>query len=296
MKNKKWFLPAVILAVAVFTIVVYAFISSIALKPTVTEGSFPFSIVYELDGQIVTIDDVYKAHYIEKDGHADTKSRVYVGEIGDMGEGNTVYTLKKDANTRVELWTWFHPDYLMGDPTYDYFSDKAFEPRIYYYDSEEVEYDDEETLAEQGVKLISFEYPTPIENTFVFSHLAYLNGKVVLPAFLIALLALIAIIIFVKKEKDLKYKAVDIFSIVLNWIIGSVYLGFVTILALFIDIEGGGPGLYYQILYFIPTFSLLCIAASVALRRKGYGGKSLIVQFTGPAVFAIYFVVFYTFG
>lgn len=293
MKDKKLFLPAIIMAAAILLTAVYSVVSSIAFKPTVTEGEFPFSITYQLDGETVTIDEVYKARYVRNDGYADTKSRVYAGEIGNMGEGNTVYTLKQDANSRIELWTRLYPDYLMGDPNYDYFNDEAFAPSIYYYDSEEIEYHDEETLAEQGVKLISFTYPSPIENGFAFSHISYLSGSVVLPALLIALLALIATIILVKKEKELNYKAIDVISIILNCIIGSAYIGFVTMLALLIDIEGGGPELYYQALYFIPALSLLCIVASVALRRKGYGVKSLIVQFVGPAVFAVYLIAAY---
>jgi hypothetical protein len=59
-------------------------------------------------------------------------------------------------------------------------------------------------------------------------------------------------------------------------------------------VEGGGPELYYQIIYFFPAFSLLCIAASVALRRKGYRVASLIAGLIGPAVFALYLIVFYT--
>ena len=296
MKSKKLFLPAIILAAAILAIAVYSVVSSIAKKPVVTEGEFPFSITYELNGETITIDDVYKARYVRNDGYADTKSRVYVGEIGNLGEGNTVYTLKKGENTRVELWTHFHPDYLMGDTEYDYFDNEAFEPRIYYYDSEETEYHDDETLAAQGVKLISFEYPTPIENSFVFSHISYFSGAVVLPTLFIALLALIATIIFVKKDKELQYKSVDIVSIVLNFIIGTLYLAFVTILAIFIDIEGGSPELFHQVMYFIPAFSVLCIVASVALRRKGYGVKSLIAELIGPAVFAVYLIVFYVGG
>ena len=72
-----------------------------------------------------------------------------------------------------------------------------------------------------------------------------------------------------------------------------MYLGFITILALFIDIEGGGPELYYQIMYFIPAISVLCLAASVALRRKGYRKSSLITEFIGPIIFALYLLVFY---
>ena len=296
MKNKKLFLPAIILAVAVVATVVYLFISSIALKPTVTEAEFPFKITYELDGETVTIDDVYKVNYVPNDADDNHKGRVYSGKRSSSGEDNTNIILKQDENTRVELWAHFYADYLMGDPEYDYFEGEAFEPKIYYYDENEIEYHDEETLAAQGVKLISFEYPTPIENSLVFSHISYFSGAVVLPTLLIALLALIATIIFVRKEKELKYKAIDIVSIVLNFIIGFTVIPFVSILAFFIDIEGGGPELYYQVLYFIPALSVLCTAASVALRRKGHGVKSLIAELIGPAVFALYLIVFYAGG
>ncbi len=296
MKNKKLFLPTIILAVAILATVVYSVISSIAFKPTVTEGEFPFSITYELDGERVTIEDVYKVHYIRNDGYADTKSRVYAGELESSGEDETLYTLKKDENTRVELWTRFYADYLMGDTEYDYFEGEAFEPKIYYYDENETEYHDEETLAAQGVELISFEYPKPIENSLVFSHISYFSGAVVLPTVLIALFALIAIIIFARKEKELKYKTIDTLSLVLNFVIGFTLVPFVTVAAALIDINGGGPELFRQIFYFVPAFSVLCIAASVALRRKGHGVKSLITELIGPAVFAGYLIVFYVGG
>ena len=291
MKFKKLLLPAIILAVAILATAAYSVIRSIAFKPNVTEGEFPFSITYELDGEKVTIKDVYKAHYVRNDGYADTKSRIYDGELESSGEEGTAYILKKDENGRIELLTHFYPDYLMGDTEYDYFDDKAFEPRIYYYDSEETEYHDEETLSAQGVKLISFEYPTPIENSLVFSHISYFSGVIVLPIVLIALLALLVTIIFVRKEKELKYKAIDIISIVLNFAIGFTLVPFVTIAAALIDINGGGPELFRQILYFIPSFTVLCIVASVALRRKSYGVKSLITTLIGPAVFVIYLII-----
>ena len=294
MRNKKLLLPIVILVVAILAIAAYTVVSHTAKKPTITEGEFPFSITYELDGETVTISEVYKARYVGNSGYADTLTRMYVGETEDSGENGTGYILKKDENGRIELCTHIYPDYLMGDPEYDYFDDEEFEPKIYYYDSEETEYDDEETLAAQGVKLISFEYPTPIKNSLVFSHISYTNSVVVIPTMIIALLALIATFIFVKKE--VKYKTIDIISIVFNWIITVVYLPFVTVLGGLIDIEGGGPELYYQFAHFLPVFSLLSIVASVALRRKGYGISSFIAQFAGPAAFIIYLAVFYSAG
>ena len=46
------------------------------------------------------------------------------------------------------------------------------------------------------------------ENSFVFSHISYFSGAVVLPTVLIAFLALISILIFVRKEKELQYKTI----------------------------------------------------------------------------------------
>ncbi len=291
MKNKKLFIPTIILIAAILASATYMVISSIAKKPTTTEGEFLFSITYELDGETVTINDVYRARFVKNDGFANTKSRMYVGEIGNRGENNTIYILKEDENTCVELRTNFYPDYLMGDPEYDYFDEEAFEPQIYYYDAEGQEYSDEETLLAQGIKLIGFEYPTPIENSLVFSHISYLSSAVVLPTLIIALLALVAIIIFVKKDKELKYKAIDIVSLVLNFVIGFALIPYISIAAMLIDINGGGPDFYYQVFYFFPLIFVLCIAASIALRRKGYGVKALVTELVGPVVFALFLVV-----
>ena len=291
MKNKKLFIPTIILIAAILASATYMVISSIAKKPTTTEGEFLFSITYELDGETVTINDVYRARFVKNDGFANTKSRMYVGEIGNRGENNTIYILKEDENTCVELRTNFYPDYLMGDPEYDYFDEEAFEPQIYYYDAEEQAYSDEETLLAQGIKLIGFEYPTPIENSLVFSHISYLSSAVVLPTLIIALLALVAIIIFVKKDKELKYKAIDIVSLVLNFVIGFTLIPYISIAAMLIDINGGGPDFHYQVFYFFPLIFVLCIAASIALRRKGYGVKALVTELIGPVVFALFLVV-----
>lgn len=291
MKNKKLFLPTVILIAAVLSIALCSVLMSIAKKPTVTEGEFPFSITYELDGETVTINDVYKTRYTGNDGYADTLTRIYVGEIGKMGEGNTWYTLKTDETGRIEMCTNLYADYMMGDPEYDYFDDEAFEPQIFYYDLEEQEYSDEATLAAHGVKLVSFEYPEPIENSFEFSHISYFSSVVSLPAEIIAILALIAVIIFVKKEKEFKYGAMYIVSVSLDCVIGLTLIPFLVVVAMFVDINGGSPELYHQMMYFLPAFCILCTAASVALLRKKYYKSAIVAELIGPAVFAVYIVV-----
>ena len=290
MKRYKLFLPTIILVAAIMLTVISAFIAGIALKPTVTESEFPFSITYELDGETVTINDVYKARYKENKKY---KYRTYIGEIGNLGEDNTIYTLKTDETGRIELWTHFYPDYLMGDAWYDYFDEEAFEPRIYYYDAEENEFYDRETLSEQGVKLISFEYPEPIENSMVFSHIIIPESDVVVPAIIIAFLAMLATIIFVKKDNDYISMPINTITVVFNFVIGFIVFPFFTTFAGLLEAMGDVGDIMNLVIYLLPALSLLCITASIALRRKLYGKSALIVQFISPAVFVVILFICY---
>ena len=290
MKRYKLFLPTIILVAAIMLTMISAFIAGIALKPTVTESEFPFSITYELDGETVTINDVYKARYKENKKY---KYRTYIGEIGNLGEDNTIYTLKTDETGRIELWTHFYPDYLMGDAWYDYFDEEAFEPRIYYYDAEENEFYDRETLSEQGVKLISFEYPEPIENSMAFSHIIIPESDVVVPAIIIAFLAMLATIIFVKKDNDYISMPINTITVVFNFVIGFIVFPFFTTFAGLLEAMGDVGDIMNLVIYLLPALSLLCITASIALRRKLYGKSALIVQFISPAVFVVILFICY---
>ena len=288
MKRKKLLLPTMILVVALIAMGVCSIINSVAKKPTVTEGEFAFSITYELDGETITIDDVYKARYDRNAGYTDTKSRIYTGKIeGIQEEGNTFYVLQEDADGSIVLNTKLYADHLMGDPMYDYFSNEVFEPQILYYDLEEIEYTDEETLSAQGVKLISWEYPAPIENSFVFSHISIFNSEITLWTLAISLVALLLTIIFVRKEKNLVRRPIDTVSTIFNVLIGVSAIPFFTILSYLMDATGDNEGIFNQVIYFISALTVLGIAASVSLRRKGYKKSALFVQFAGPVIFAL---------
>ena len=290
MKKEKLFLPTIILVLAVVITAVSVIIAGISLKPVVTESEFPFSITYELDGETVTINDVYKVHYNDDEAY---KYREYIGEIQDKKEDNTYYILKTEENGRIELWTQFYADYLMGDPEYDYFDEEPFEPRIYYYDEHETEFRDEETLAEHGVKLISFEYPEPIKNSLRFSHIVMPEDGVTLPSIIIAFLAMIATLIFVKKDTDYLRKPINIITIVFNFIIGFIVFPFFTTFAGLLNALGDVGDVMNLIIYLLPALTILCITASNGLRRKLYGKSALAVQFISPAVFVIIIIISY---
>ena len=175
----------------------------------------------------------------------------------------------------------------MGDPDNGYFEDEAFEPLLLYYDNAGMAYEDKETLASKNAKLISWDYPTPIENTFVFSHISIFSGEIVLPISLIGILFLLLTIILVKKENSLVPKTVNIISIILNYINGFVVVPFITFAAIICDISGSNDNILFQVLYFVPVIAILCIAVSIYLRRKGFGKSSLMVQFVGPLLFSL---------
>ena len=292
MKTKKQLLPIIILVTAVLAMTVFGVVTNVAKKPTITEMDFPFSITYEYNGETITIDDVYSARFTKNDGYVQVTGRQYDGYITELGEGGGAsYILRDDPKGSIYLHTNFYADYLMGDPAYEYFTYEAFEPTLLYYDAEYNEYTDEQTLAELGIKLIDWEYPEPIENSFVFSHIAHLSGAVVIPFLIIAVLALLAVIIFVKKEKDYTRRPIDTISIVLNFIISFTCVPFFTIYGIFSDINGSSGEFAHQLGYTLPALTVLGLASSVSLRRKGYRKGSFFAQFAGLAFFALLYII-----
>ena len=287
MKTKKLLLPVIVLIIAILLMGAYSVVTNIAQKPTITQQEFSFSITYEWNGQTETIESVYVVSFAENDGYIDATKRIYKGTIvGMQNEEDTAYVISESADGSVLLETNFHPDYMMGDPAYDYYTYEPFAPKLFCYDADYAEYTDEQTLAEYGAKLISWEYPEPIENTFIYSHIAHLSNKAVLPLLAIALLALLVIVIFAKREKTLIKKPVNAISITFNFIILFSVVPFLTIYGILSDINGSSPAFIHQLGYLLPATTTLGVAASIGLRRKGHGKSGLIVQFIAPVILA----------
>ena len=120
---------------------------------------------------------------------------------------------------------------------------------------------------------------------------SYPNSNIVFANLIVGCLTILAILIFVKKEAEVKYGVLDVVSIVFNFIVSLACVPVFAIFAWFSDIIGGSGEFFHQLLYFIPLISLLTVGLSVSLRRKGYGKSGLAVQFVGPALFAIYLMI-----
>ena len=106
----------------------------------------------------------------------------------------------------------------------------------------------------------------------------------------IGILALLAVIIFVKREKDLEKTKQDRFSTIFNFIIGLTVLPFATLYGAVSDIAGTSADFLHQLGYVIPVITVLGLTASVALRRKGFRKSGFAVQFVGPIIFGVLIV------
>ena len=293
MKNQKLRFPIIILVAAIILMAAFAVVHNIALKPTITEAEFPFTITFELNGETETVNGVCAASYVGNNGYVQATTRQYEGVFtSPWGEVHSAFEIFVGDESSITLYTRLYPDYLMGDPEYDYFDEDTFyEPLLAYSNWATGETAEGLELPEHNAKIISWEYPQPIENSFEFSHIAHMSSADTFPMMGIAALALLLVMIFVKKEKDLVRKNLDNVSLGLNILIAVVLLPFVSVYGIFIDINGSEAAISHQMGYFVPAMVVLGLAASISLRRKGFSKSSFIAQFAGVVLLALHLLL-----
>ena len=301
MVNKKLSLAKIILLSGIIlTIIVDLFICA-AKKPVITEYSFPFSITYEFGGETVRIEDEFVCVYTGPGQSVDPADRFYDGYLkgGDDELACGDYLIERYEDGELVILTEFFAGYMMGDPLYkDHYTDYyRFEPQIGFYVYDEyIEYTDEEALAPYDVRIVDWEYPQPVENKLSFAGFTRLTRNTVLPMLAVSLLTLLACIILVKKEEGLSFGVVDKVSVLFNFVLGFAALPFLAVCCTLIDINGSADDPLSMAAFFVPALCGFGLAASVCLRRKGYGKLSLLVQFAGVALMALVLLAEQLFG
>lgn len=186
----------------------------------------------------------------------------------------------------------------MGDPLYSDYHQKHYdmeEPGAFveYYDYENdisiSGYQNEEELAAVGFRVLDVCYENPIENSFSFSGVTYEPDNIIFFVVLM-LIFLLVCIIFVRKDKEYKYSKLDIAGIISNFIVGIIAVPFITLICTMFGLTGSGYEWIDQCTYNIPSFTILCLALSVMLRRKGYSKQGFFIQFSGILAFVLMFL------
>lgn len=292
MKAKKLIFPAILLAVLLIAYVAVSFIVGYNTKPAVSEGEFPFSITYEYLGETKTISGVYACKF--------AGSRTIFNEHDRFWEGEILYTegdgfvLSEEMRT-LAVQPFMYAGYFMGDPLYrDFYEQYGLEgptPYAEYYDYENdityADYNQDEELASIGFRFVDFSYAEPIENSFSVSGFEYEADNI---SFFVALMLifLLVCIIFVRKDKEYKYSYLDKSGIIVNFIVGFLAVPFISLICTMFGLIGSSYEWIEQVIYNIPSFSILCLALSVIFRRKGFSKTGFFIQFGGIVLFILF--------
>lgn len=289
MHNKNLKLPALILAIGLVLCLVAHLAVSVLLTPTVTAQDFSYSVTYQLNGETKTLNGIYRCKFDGFSGGEDPYERCYSGEyiIDGQTSPSHTYTVAEKDGAQLYIVTLFNEAYLMGDTKHLDYGYALQDPFLEAVDKEGYAYDGTQMPAEFTSEIISWEYPQPIENTFVFSGFTILHYGSLLVMAAIGLLAIVACLIFVKKEEAVSYKVLDKISIFVNFAACFFAIPFISVCTAFLLLVMDNHDVLYQIYLCVPALTALGVAASIALRRKGYTKTGFFVQFIGPALFFV---------
>ena len=106
-------------------------------------------------------------------------------------------------------------------------------------------------------------------------------------------LALPAIHIRVKKDREPGRKLLSRVSVILDFLVFFAAVPFLTVYGLFVDINGGSAEFAHQISYLLAPVTILGIAASAGLRRKGYDIAACLAPFAGPVLLALHMLLIF---
>ena len=133
-------------------------------KPKITRGEFPFELKYELDGETISVNDVYVCEYdgIGKNEGVGKYIR-WKGYIKGTGSNSV---LIKEVNNKKIFCSVGWPEYYMNDPN-NYIASKP-EPELYIEEKTETGLFNTYNIdgSEFNIKIISYQFSEPIENLF----------------------------------------------------------------------------------------------------------------------------------
>ena len=136
-------------------------------EPTITHGEFPFELVYEINGETVTVNDVYICEYdgIGFSSIFGKKERRWKGYIKGTGEEGVFLTEDKE---RAIYCFVGDAEFYMNDEKYP--EQRPLTPRLYNVEiiliGDIPIYSTEELMERYDIKIISWEFSDPVENTF----------------------------------------------------------------------------------------------------------------------------------
>lgn len=293
MNNKPLKRLALILAIGVALCLVAHLAVSVLLAPAITEQDFHYSVTYQLNGETKTLEGTYRCKFEGFSDGEEPYARGYSGEYIIDGQSmfSHSYTIAELDGAQLYIVTIFNDAYLMGDTRHMDHERVLEEPYLEAVDKEGYPYDELQMPSEFTAQIISWDYPEPIKNTFTFAGFSVLHFGSLLVMTAIGLLAIVACLIFVKRDKTVSYNVLDKLSVIVNFAACFLAIPFISLCTAFLLLVMNNSDLLYQIYLCLPGFTAFTVAASIALRRNGYRKTGFFIQFVGPALFLIPMIV-----
>ena len=275
----------IILVVYLIVTLALLFLGYSVQKPKVARQEFPFSITYSYQGETKTISDVYVGEHVRSAKYLGDDSVAWYGYIQDHDRlQSDFYRIGEIDGQVFSINLNIEPGYLMGDPKY---AGSVCQPSGAYHSfdgTNDITVTDPDELVQSGLSVVSWEYPDPIENAFSFGGIS-LSSESTLYTVIIAVAALLACLILIKRDKEIVYGKLDKMSIVLNFLVAILAFPFIFMVSALSEILAD-TSIWQQFLYVTPALTVLGISASVTLRRLGYKRIGFWSQFAGPVIFA----------
>ena len=293
MNNKSLKIPVIIIAIGFVLSIVACLFTNIILTPTITEHEFNYSVTYKLCGEIKTIEGVYKCRLEGYSKGENPSDRYYIGEyvVDGKASASHTYTIAEKDGAELYIVTLLNDGYLMDDTGDIYYEPFLEEPHLEAVDKEGYPYDETTMPAEFEAEIISWNYPEPIENSFVFVGFSILHVGSMLVMLAVGMLTIVACLVLVKKDKAVPAKSLDMLSVLANFANCIVAIPFLTICIAFFQLTMSTDDILYQIFLCIPALIAFTVAASIALRRRGFTKTGFFVQFAGLVIFFVPIVI-----
>ena len=159
-----------IVFVCVIGILLVVLLSTFVTKvplPEIKEGRFNFLVTYEVDGEERTCEGVYVCEYAGAYKTLVGRGFKWKGYIENGENEDPIIQVNEDGVIYLDFG--FIPEYFMSDPDaicYDIPTPKLY--MVYNDDDPDMVCStmEEDVIAGYGVKLISYEYASPIKNTY----------------------------------------------------------------------------------------------------------------------------------
>lgn len=134
-------------------------------KPEVTSGEFPFKLVYEINGETVTVEESYSFEYVGAKWNWNAGwSNEWDACIGNTGEEAVVMT--QNGNTKIYASVGNVKYYLGGYEEPDYDPLAFYEYTANGRATSFFRLSEDELWEQYKIKIVSWEHSEPIENTF----------------------------------------------------------------------------------------------------------------------------------